>query len=259
MKRHHLSLRKPHPKRRPKTEPMSVQAFQARLAAVMGRYAPEIVINMDETSWKHLNNGPLTIAETGSETVNCYFRGDPKTCLTAIAAITAAGEKLPLWILARGKTTRCEARYRSHDAVQAAIRRGDLVLSHQRNGWSNAAIAAEYLQWLRRRYGRQGRRPRRIVLLWDIFGSHRCQETKDLANLLQIQLEFIPPGMTGECQPLDRRIFGNLKSRARSRFARMCCQEGEGPTMEDSVAMLVDAWKSIGQDEVLDAWQPAES
>jgi hypothetical protein len=262
MRRHGLSLRKPHPKRRPKTEPEEAPAFQARLARIRRRYPPELTFNMDETSWKQIVNGAHTIADKGAEKVNCIFQGDPKTCLTAIASIDAGGGKLPLWILARGKTVRCEARYRNHDAVQAAIARGDLVLGHQQNGWSNATVMAKYLQWLRARcnslHGKRGRRPRRILLLWDIFASHRCQETKDLASLLSIRLEFIPAGMTGECQPLDRRIFGNLKSRARRRYDEMCAQ-GEDPTMEDSVAMLVDAWKSIGQFEVLDSWEPGHT
>jgi hypothetical protein len=30
-------------------------------------------------------------------------------------------------------------------------------------------------------------------------------------------------------------------------------QEHE-PTMQDSIVMMLDAWKFIGQDEVLDAW-----
>jgi hypothetical protein len=261
MKRHGLSLRRPHAKRRPKTEPMSREVFQARMARIMRLYPPDMTINMDETSWKQIIiNNAVTIAERGAETVTCYFKGDPKTCLTAIASINAAGEKLPLWILARGTTGRCEARYRNHDKVQAALAGEELVLDHQRNGWSCASVMARYLQWLRARYNfekgrRGGRRTRRILLLWDIFPSHRCQETKDLADLLSIRLEYIPPGMTGECQPLDRRIFGNLKARARSRFDEMCCK-GEDPTMEDSVAMLVEAWKSISQFEVLDAWQP---
>jgi hypothetical protein len=118
---------------------------------------------MDETSWKQINNGFVTIAETGAETVECFFNGDPKTCLTAVAAIDAAGGKLPLWILARGKTTRCEKRYRTDDAIERAVNQGKLVVSHQVNGWCNATIAAEYLRWLRGQYGR-----RKIVLLWDI-------------------------------------------------------------------------------------------
>jgi hypothetical protein len=250
MRRWRLSLRKPHAKRRPKTDPEAVDRFQRRMTRLLSRTRPERVINMDETSWKQINNGFVTIAEKGAETVECFFSGDPKTCLTAVAAVDAAGGKLPLWILCRGKTTRCETRYRTHDGIDRAVNQGKLVVSHQVNGWCNATIAAEYLRWLRSRYGRL-----KIVLLWDIWGAHRSKETKELARQLNIQLEFIPAGQTGECQPLDRRLFGNLKSRARSRFDQMCSRR-EDPTMQDSVAMLVDAWNSIGQDEVLDAWAP---
>lgn len=250
MRRWRLALRKPHPKRRPKTDPAQVDAFRLRMADILRRTRPERILNMDETSWRQLNMGFRTIAEKGTETVNCYFRGDAKACLTAIATVDAAGTKLPLWVLARGKTMRCEARYRNHDAIQRAVAQGDLVLSHQVNGWSNGDIILQYLKWLRKLYGRQ-----HIVLLWDIWGAHRSQDTKDLAASLNIQLEFIPAGMTGECQPLDRRIFGNLKSRARSRFDQGCAR-GEDPTIEDSVAMLLEAWKSIGQEEVIDAWEP---
>jgi hypothetical protein len=36
----------------------------------------------------------LTVANTGSETVECLFNGDPRMCLTAIAAVDAAGGNL---------------------------------------------------------------------------------------------------------------------------------------------------------------------
>jgi hypothetical protein len=48
---------------------------------------------MDETSWKLLNEGFLTVARRGADKVNCYFAGDPKKCTTAIAAIDRAGTK----------------------------------------------------------------------------------------------------------------------------------------------------------------------
>jgi hypothetical protein len=66
--------------------------------------------------------------------------------------------------------------------------------------------------------------------------------------------------MTGYCQPLDRRVVENLKARARRRFDQLCIDQNGDPTMQDSVAMMVDAWKSIGQDEILDAWdlQPVQ-
>jgi hypothetical protein len=59
--------------------------------------------------------------------------------------------------------------------------------------------------------------------------------------------------MTAECQPLDRRIFGNLKARARRMFNDYRAVN-QSPSMEDSITILLDAWKSISQDEVFDAW-----
>jgi hypothetical protein len=97
--------------------------------------------------------------------------------------------------------------------------------------------------------------------LWHIFAAHRCNEVKKLAPELKIELEFSPPGMSGHCQPLDPRVFGSLKARARSRFGRFCIDQNGGPTMQDPVVMMDDAWKSISQDEILDAWdlQPEQN
>jgi hypothetical protein len=87
-----------------------------------------------------------------------------------------------------------------------------------------------------------------------LFTAHRCSEAKELARQFNIRLEFIPAGATGEYQPLDRMIFGNLKSRTGIRFDRLWIVQKHEPAMQDSIAMMFDAWKSIGQNEVLDAW-----
>jgi hypothetical protein len=88
------------------------------------------------------------------------------------------------------------------------------------------------------------------VLLWDVFTSRRCGETKVPADELGIKLEFVSPGMTACCQPLDRRIFENFKSRARARFSRFWTQN-QNLTMQNSIGMLLQDRKSISQFEVL--------
>jgi hypothetical protein len=60
--------------------------------------------------------------------------------------------------------------------------------------------------------------------------------------------------MTAECQPLDRRLSGNLKSRARAKLNALC-QRDQDPSMPDSIASLLDASRSISQFEILDAWE----
>jgi hypothetical protein len=57
-----------------------------------------------------------------------------------------------MWIICRGKTERCERRYRQDEGLQKAVRQSDLVLSHKENGWTTAQLASEYLRWLNQWY-----------------------------------------------------------------------------------------------------------
>jgi hypothetical protein len=52
---------------------------------------------------------------------------------------------------------------------------------------------------------------------------------------------------------LDQKFFENLKSRARAKFDQSCVGN-HILSIWDSIATLFDMWKSINQDEVLDAW-----
>ena len=72
---------------------------------------------MDETCWR-LDNGTLhTIARRGADDVTVDLSIDEKTSITVICAITAAGHKLPPWAIIKGKTARCEQRYRDSPKI----------------------------------------------------------------------------------------------------------------------------------------------
>ena len=70
-----------------------------------------------------------------------------------------------------------------------------------------------------------------------------------------MHLESIPAGLTDEYQPLDRRIYGSLKARARQRFDLYMRKHGaDSIDFEVAIEILLDAWKSITEDEVRHAW-----
>jgi hypothetical protein len=125
------------------------------------------------------------------------------------------------------------------------------VLSHQPNGWTNAPVTSDYLRWLRSRI-----QTGLIVILWDLFSAHREQGVEALAQELGIRLVFIPAEMTGLYQPLDRRIFGSLKAGARARFDRYVTNGDDDLTMAGSITILLSAWRSISDEEVLETWAP---
>jgi hypothetical protein len=70
----------------------------------MKKYPLIEIINMDETHWKAVAEGFLTWAEKGAESVPCSISNDEKEGVTVIAAVNAAGNKLPLTVVGKGKT-----------------------------------------------------------------------------------------------------------------------------------------------------------
>jgi hypothetical protein len=246
---HHLSLRKPHIKRRSDPDDDSVCAFLAEIEWIMSAIPPGKVVNADETGWRVVDGELRTVANVGAESVTCRFPCDEKMSVTVIAAVSFAGDKLPLWVIAKGKTVRCESKIREGHLMQA-IRSGRLLVTHSESGWMDKKVAEEYISWLRLRNSGP------LALLWDVFAAHRDADVKDKAQEEEITVSFIPAGQTDEWQPLDRRIFGNLKQRAVRRWNRQFVVQKD-PELSVNLALvnLMEAWESIGEDEVQEAWE----
>jgi hypothetical protein len=213
LKRNGLAIRKPHLKRRPIVTEDTISEFTTRMQTILEQVHPELVYNCDETSWVTLPNGIRTIANRGQEGVSANCSTDPKQSTTAIMTINAAGEKLAIWLICKGKTTKCEKKTR--ETLARYVNSNQLQVTHQQSGWCDKEIAKAYLIWLRFE-GHDGNE--RLILVWDVFAAHRDEEVKKLAEDLNIELIYIPPGTTDKLQPLDRRIFGSLKRRARARY-----------------------------------------
>jgi hypothetical protein len=60
-------LRKLHPEQRPIAQDEAVIQFKARIEDIIRRSPLDHVLNIDETSWKLMDDGFLTVAERRSE------------------------------------------------------------------------------------------------------------------------------------------------------------------------------------------------
>jgi hypothetical protein len=56
-----------------------------------------------------------------------------------------------------------------------------------------------------------------ICLLLDQIDAHDIPTVHDQAGMLNIHLVSIPKGRTGKYQPLDRCVFGALKSKGHAK------------------------------------------
>jgi hypothetical protein len=138
------------------------------------------------------------LAEKGTEIVTLASTTSDKIFFTALGAISAAGQKLPLWVLAKVKTRRCERKFAVHPEVK---------FRHADSGWSTDNPIA-YINWLHRKVA-QGLQ---CILILDLYPGHWTHAVFDAADANDIELLFVPAGATGRFQPMDRRLFGEIKA-----------------------------------------------
>jgi hypothetical protein len=108
--RHRFSLRRPSIKRKPTSTEADRHEFIAQVQSCLQNYPRDRIVNIDETNRRTVAGGFMTWAHTSIESVQCQIDNDEKEGVTAIAAMDAAGGKLPLTVIGKGKTERCLAR-----------------------------------------------------------------------------------------------------------------------------------------------------
>ena len=242
-KNHHISLRKYHFRRRKLNDPEEVEEFREEVYAAISRYGSRNVYNMDETSWGLVPHDEKVWALRGSDEV-VFERNDnypSKYKFTAIATINAAGEKLPIITVAKGKTIRCEKSF------QTIL--GNIVM-HTQNGWSTENLMLAYLQWLSNLCHNFP-----ICLIWDQYKSHMTDKINEQAAKLNIEIIYIPAGQTGSEQPLDKLIFGSMKKTADRLWSeRLLIDEKNLYTKETATLIMLEAWESIKQSTISKSW-----
>jgi hypothetical protein len=93
-------------------------------------------------------------------------------------------------------------------------------------------------------------------LVLDVYPAHRTVKLQQQARDPQIEHRFVPAGGTSQFQPLDRRVFGELKSRARRAFERLASRMGDRKsTPDEAMAVLAEAWYAIPTGNIRRAWK----
>ena len=242
-KRHHFSSRRMHLKRRPNIEEENILQWKQKIKSLLKEVPKDHIVNVDETAWFFYPRGLLTWAEKGSSNVSVTIGGSDKENITALCAITAAGTKLPMMLIASGKTKHVE------ESQLGDV--GPHWTSHSASGWTTEDVFIEYLYHISEYFNEE-----EVHLLLDVYSAHRTDTVKEIANALNIHLYFIPPGCTDLLQPLDRKVFGALKSTARRLFReRYNGITSPKVSSVDAVQNLIKAWESISHQVSEEAWE----
>jgi hypothetical protein len=118
--------------------------------------------------------GEMTWAKKGSNDVVVNIDYNTKTSITSIATITADPDfmRLPLVMIAQGKTKACEKQLGNHPEHT-------FYTLHSESGWSNTEFMIQYLTILRQLYNKKfSKMPNfhntktTVHLIWDCYKAH---------------------------------------------------------------------------------------
>ena len=246
--RHKLGFRKPRKKKRSDIKEEEVEQYAREYAEVIAIYPHERILNMDETPLNLLSTKTEVLAEVGTEEVNGQLPGDPKQNFTVICTITASGEKLPPVFLAQGKTPLCHQQFSGISSTEP------YEILHSPAGFTNEQVMIDYLRLVNRWMN-----GRLTVLVLDRYSAHVTTEVKEEAGRNNIRLVFVPTSGTDKYQPLDKRVFGVIKSKYASKCDDQLFEFDNGPDKSKAADLFLDCWKELSEQTILSAWDLDES
>jgi hypothetical protein len=247
LKRNGLSFKKLRTLRRPAVDEDEVATFQNSVLSVRRMSTLHILVNADESNWLVVQPPKKIVAIRGSDSVKCTILGNPKAGFTFMGTITENGLKLPIYALAKGTTENCHKQF-------GLKKRNNCVIDHSYSGWTTADVYNRYLVWLRKQLPKS--KFGDIYLIADQFDAHWYTGVEQFAFERNIFLIRVPKGGTPLYQPLDRSVYGELKSIGQRMWEENFLGESiPKPTKENALDLLLVCWDKIPGNHIEKAWR----
>ncbi|XP_065642738.1 tigger transposable element-derived protein 4-like [Hydra vulgaris] len=177
---------------------------------------------------------------------NCFGGKNSKVRLTGIAAGSATGEKLPMFVIGKSKNPRCFKH----------IKQLPCTYKNQLKSWMTGDLFTEWVMKLDSFFRAQDRK---VALLVD-----NCSAHPHIEGLSNINLIFFPPNTTSVLQPMDQGVIRSLKAQYRHKIVRLCIKavDKNEPMPKISILQamkdLVSSWNAVSKETVINCFKKAE-
>ena len=173
------------------TPEMTASWSETYLPTILSRYELKDIYNEDEFGLFYQALPDKSFYFIGNR---CSSGKHSKIRFTGLAAGSATGEKLPLFVIGKSAKPRCfngvknlPCRYRS-----------------QKKSWMDGDLFIEWVKEIDRKFAAQDRK---VALIIDNCPAHPTVE-----GLNAIELIFLPPNTTSKTQPMDQGVIRSLKA-----------------------------------------------
>ena len=157
------------------------------------------IFNCDESGFSLSPKSPKVVCSAGMKAVS-HITGDTKTQVTVLACTNASGYVLPPFIIFDRKT------------LNPQLTVGEVagtIYGLSNKGWIDKGL---FSYWFLNHFLMYAPAARPLLLILDGHSSHYCPEIIRVAMEQDIIIFTLPPNTTHITQPLDKGVFGPLKS-----------------------------------------------
>ncbi|RUS81635.1 hypothetical protein EGW08_010598 [Elysia chlorotica] len=190
------------------------------------------IFNLDETGCTTTHKPPKILARKGSKQVGKVVSQERGELLTVCAIVSAAGISIPPVLVFPRKNYK--------DIFMRGGPEGALGLVNP-SGWMNVDLFLEVLK-----HFVQHARPapdHQVVLVMDNHESHVSLAAREYAKENNVHIVTLPPHTSHRTQPLDRAVFGPMKTYLNSASdAWILANPGRAISIYDMAGLIREAW-----------------
>ncbi|XP_057310264.1 tigger transposable element-derived protein 4-like [Hydractinia symbiolongicarpus] len=213
---------------------------ETTLPTILSNYKLEDTFNADEFGLFYQCLPEKTYHLKGEK---CSGGKKSKLRFTGMAAASATGEKLRMFVIGKSKKPRCFNN----------IKHLPCQYTSQKKSWMDSEIFENWVRKLDQKFRVDGRK---IVLIID-----NCPAHPSISNLTNIHLVFLPPNTTSVLQPMDQGVIRSLKAHYRRRVVRLLCSalENNKPLPKISILsgmkILADSWEAVTKQTIINCFK----
>ena len=242
--RHRLRTSRPQTADKENERLAETAEYHIRVDDALQRYGPALVLNADETPARAVETSGTSLGVRGEPNI-VDTAIDPRRGITTTATIAANGALLPLQAVVKGKTQR---------AINNRQLPADVVADCSASGWQTSKTMVNLIRNVVAPYTDD----QYSALLLDDYKAHWTPAVRAAAAEHNIELIPVPKGQTGELQPLDVSINGEVKARARREYVQDK-QEGraDADTLGRAVHRINNAYRAVKPAHIASSFKQA--
>lgn len=207
---------------------------------IMCKYQPENILNCDESGlfWRMTPDRTLSFKNE-----KVHGGKQSKERITVLSCVSMTGEKFPLFVIGKFENPRCFKKVLHIPVVYHA----------NSKAWMTTDLFREFLFSLDKKMKHQNRK---VALILDRCPAH----PRNINNLTNVELYFLPPNTTSITQPLDAGIINSMKCLYRRNLVKLLLVSYENKiefklTLLDALYILKQAWNEVSHQTIINCFK----